>query len=80
MGKLIRINESALKNMIMEAISYEMEERQAGDILDYFESQDVSWNGWKEIALQLMNWLGSQNLVEWAEANGYSQPYNDEGE
>ena len=48
MAKVIRINESTLKNMIMEAISYEMEERQAEDILEYFESQDVSWKGCSE--------------------------------
>lgn len=80
MAKVIRINESTLKNMIMEAISYEMVEREAEDVMEYFESQDASWEGWKEIALQLMKWLGNKNLVEWAEANSYLQPYSDEEE
>jgi hypothetical protein len=80
MGKVIKIKESTLRNMIMEAISYEMEEREAKDIMEYFESQDVSWEGWKEIALQLMNWLGNENLIKWAEANGYSHPFGDEVE
>lgn len=80
MGKVIKIKESTLRNMIMEAISYEMEEREAEDIMEYFESQDVSWEGWKEIALQLMNWLGNENLIKWAESNGYSHPFSDEVE
>jgi hypothetical protein len=79
MTKVIKLTENKLKNIVMEAISYEMENREAEEILDFFENTDKNWGLWKNIALQLMYRLDNKELIKWAVENDYyHEPQEDE--
>lgn len=81
MKKIIKLTESDIRGLIKEALSsMEEEDNVVNEIYEFFESQDKSWDKWKEIALQLMNWLGNKQLVEWAQANDYWQPFAEDDE
>lgn len=86
MKRVIRLTESDLRGMVRRILnerisnSYEDEQSQLGDLMEFLESQDASWGKWKEIALSLIARMGTSDALDWAEANGYLEPFGGDEE